>query len=125
MAETEWTPPSVPQASWQDPSAMQNPMPPLPPPAGGVNQTLPIVSLILGIVSLCCYISPITGIAALIVGWLGLKNIKNDPAHYGGKGLALAGMITGGVFAFIAIAYWIVMIVFYGGMIGLSILGGR
>ena len=51
----------------------------------------------LGIFQLCCYISPITGLAALITGFLGMKNMKNDPANYGGKGLAIAGMITGGV----------------------------
>lgn len=126
MAQSDWTPPTPPQSSWQSPGPGQRPMSPPPPPhhGEGVNQTLPIISLVLGIISLCCYISPITGIAALITGYLGLKNIKADPMHFGGKGLAIAGMVTGGVFALLAIIYWIVMVVFYGGLIGLSILGG-
>lgn len=124
MAQAEWTPPPAPDASWQNQEIGQN-TPFQPPPAGtgGVNQTLPIISLILGIVSLCCYISPVTGIAAVITGFIGMKNANNDPQNYGGKGLAIAGMITGGLFALIAIAYWIFVIVFYGSMIGLSAIG--
>lgn len=126
MAQSDWTPPA-PQSSWQGPGPGQRPMSPPPPPhhGEGVNQTLPIISLVLGIISLCCYISPVTGIAALITGYLGLKNINADPMHFGGKGLAIAGMVTGGVFALLAIIYWIVIVVFYGGLIGLSILGGQ
>jgi hypothetical protein len=108
MAETDWTPPSVPQASWQDPGSPQGSVPP--PAAGGVNQTLPIISLVLGIVSICCYISPITGIAALITGYKGMKNANNDPTHFGGKGLAIAGMITGGVFLLLGLLYWLYII---------------
>lgn len=120
----EWTPPPAPDASWQNQEIGSN-TPFQPPPAGtgSVNQTLPIISLILGIVSLCCYISPVTGIAALITGYLGLKNIKNDPANFGGKGLAIAGMITGGLFAVIATLYWIFVILVYAGLIAGSMLG--
>ena len=91
----EWTPPPAPDASWQNQEIGSN-TPFQPPPAGTgkVNQILPIVSLVLGIISLCCYVSPVTGLAALITGFLGMKNVKNDPANYGGKGLAIAGMAT-------------------------------
>jgi hypothetical protein len=105
---------------------MENPGPgfgqnvPFQPPAGGsLNQTLPIVSLVLGILSVCCYISPITGIAALITGYMGMKNIKNDPNTYGGKGLATAGMICGGVFLVLGVIYWI-YIIFVVGMVALG-----
>jgi len=126
IAQAEWAPPPVPDAGWQNQAVGQN-APFQPPQMGtaGLNQTLPIISLVLGIVSLCCYISPITGLAAVITGYLGMKNANNDPQHYGGKGLAIAGMITGGVLAVLVIAYWIIVIVFYGGMIGLSILGNQ
>jgi len=119
----EWAPPPAPDASWQNQEIGAN-TPFQPPPAGtgSVNQTLPIVSLILGIVSLCCYISPVTGLAALITGFLAMKNIKKDPASYGGKGLALAGMITGGIFFLVGVAYWIYIIVVIG-FVGLSSLG--
>lgn len=51
----EWTPPPAPEASWQNQPVGQN-TPFQPPPAGaaaGQNKTLPIVSLVLGILSLC------------------------------------------------------------------------
>lgn len=117
IAQAEWTPPPVAQdQGWQTPQVGNNP-PPFSPPAagGGVNQTLPIISLVLGIASLCCYISPLTGIAAIITGFIGMKNANNDPRNFGGKGLAIAGMITGGVFALLSIIYWI-FILFLGGM---------
>jgi hypothetical protein len=111
MAQSQWTPPSSPSGQSSGPGGSFNP-----PAAGGqkVNQTLPIVSLVFGILSICCYISPITGIVALVTGFLGMKNAKNDPAHYGGKTLAIVGMILGAVFFVIAIAYWVFML-FLGG----------
>ena len=107
LAQSEWTPP---------PSPVQG-GPGMPPSAASgakLNQTLPIVSLVTGILSLCCWVSPITGIIALVTGYLGMKNVKNDPAHYGGKTLALVGMILGGLFFLVGLVYWIVMIFFNG-----------
>ncbi|MBA3353349.1 MAG: DUF4190 domain-containing protein [Blastocatellia bacterium] len=115
MAQAEWTPPPAPDAGWQNQQIGQN-TPFQPPPAGvSVNQTLPIISLVLGIASLCCYISPLTGAAAIITGFIGMKNANNDPQNYGGKGLAIAGMIVGGIFGLLSILYWI-FIIFFGGM---------
>jgi hypothetical protein len=71
LAQSEWSPPPAPEAGWQNQPVGQNT--PFQPPAAGtgsVNQTLPIVSLIFGIVSLCCYISPVTGIVALVTGYM-------------------------------------------------------
>jgi len=120
----EWTPPPAPDASWQNQPIGQN-TPFQPPVAGGSkNQTLPIVSLILGIVSLCCYISPLTGLGALITGFMGMKNANNDPDNYGGKGLAIAGMIVGGIFMLIGVAYYVIIILMYAGIIAGSMLQG-
>jgi hypothetical protein len=119
----EWTPPPAPDSAWQNQQIGQNT--PFQPPAAGtgsVNQTLPIVSLVFGIVSLCCYISPLTGLVALITGYMGLKNINNDPQNYGGKGLAIAGMITGGVFFLLGAFYWI-YIIFVVGLAAMGSLG--
>ena len=120
IAQTEWTPPPAPDAGWRNQEIGQN-TPFQPPPAGtgGVNQTLPIVSLVFGIVSLCCYISPLTGIVALVTGYMGMKNANNDPQNYGGKGLAIAGMITGGVFLLLGLLYWIYVIF----VVGLAAMG--
>ena len=97
----------------------------MPPPGGGsgLNQTLPIVSLVFGVISLCCYISPLTGIVALVTGYMAMKNINNDPMHFGGKGLAMAGMITGGVFLLLGLLYWI-YIIFIIGFSALGSMGG-
>jgi hypothetical protein len=120
IAQAEWTPPPAPDAGWQDQQIGQNtPFQPPPPGTGSVNQTLPIVSLVFGIVSLCCYISPLTGIVALVTGYMGMKNANNDPQHYGGKGLAIAGMITGGVFFLLGLLYWIYLIF----VVGLAAMG--
>ena len=117
LQQSEWTPPPTPEQGWGDQGLGQN-TPFQPPPAvSGQNQVLPIVSLVFGILSVCCYVSPLTGLVALITGFLGMKNANNDPAQYGGKGLAIAGMITGGIFFLIGIVYYI--LVFVIGMGGL------
>lgn len=119
----EWTPPPAPDAAWQNQQVGSN-TPFQPPAVGGVNQTLPIVSLILGIISICCYISPLTGLAALVTGYLGMKNANNNPQQYGGKGLATAGMIIGGIFFLVGVAYYVMIILMYAGIIAGSVLQG-
>jgi hypothetical protein len=122
VAQAEWTPPPAPDSSWQNQEIGQN-TPLQPPPAGvSLNQTLPIVSLILGIVSLCCYISPVTGIAALITGFMGMKNVKNDPAQYGGKTLAIIGMILGGLFFLVGVVYYLILILMWAGILAGSLI---
>jgi hypothetical protein len=106
--QQQWTPPPTPGGS-----AMSAP----PPPARAgqkLNQTLPIVSLVFGILSICCWISPLTGLIALITGFLGMKNVNSSPSQYGGKTLALVGMILGGLFGLLGLAYWVFVIFFNG-----------
>lgn len=109
IAQSSWTPPAAPVSGSPAMSA---------PPAAGtgtkVNQTLPIVSLVCGILSVCCWISPLTGLIAIITGFLGMKNAKNDPMHYGGKTLAMVGLILGALFFLIGLAYWVFVIFFNG-----------
>lgn len=106
--QNDWAPPPAPVSNWQDQGLGAN-TPFQTPRAGGQgqNQILPIVSLALGIVSICCPIGVLTGPAAIITGFLGMKNVDSDPAQYGGKGVAIAGMITGGVFFLLSIVWWI------------------
>ena len=123
LQQNDWTPPPSPVSGWQDQGlGAQTPFQP-PMAMQGQNQTLPIISLVLGIISLCCYIGWATGPAALITGYLGMKNCNNDPNQYGGKGLAIAGMIVGGIFMAIWLIYWIIIIVVYGSLIGFSVFG--
>ena len=87
------------------PAPYQNAAPSYQPPQFGVtnlprslDQTLPTISLVLGVFSLvlsCCYGGILLGIPAAIVGFLGMRNADRDPSRYGGRGLAIAGMLLG------------------------------
>lgn len=97
MQQTEWTPPPAPDIGWQNQSIGQN-TPFQPPMVGGQNQTLAIVSLVCGILSIvCCWFSILVGPAGFITGYMAKSRADQNPAQYGGRGMALAGMITGGI----------------------------
>lgn len=111
----EWTPPPSP-TDWGNQGLGSN-TPFTPPPSGfgGQDQTLGIVSLVCGIIAmLCCYVGFLLGPAALITGFMTLKNVQKDPQRYGGKGLAIGGMITGGIGTLISVLYFIYLIVVFG-----------
>lgn len=111
----EWTPPPAPVAGWQNQEIGSN-TPFQPPPAGvagGENKTLAIVSLVLGILSCLCCFSVITGPAGLITGFMAKKKAEENPAEYGGRGLALGGMITGAIGFLIGVGV-IIMQIFFG-----------
>ncbi|MGD9627784.1 MAG: DUF4190 domain-containing protein [Pyrinomonadaceae bacterium] len=96
LAQADWTPtPAAQDQGWQN-QPMQNqqyqPGSGLQP--GGQNQTLAIVSLVLGISSIL-FCGGLTGPPALITGIMAKKKATNNPAEYGGAGLALGGIITG------------------------------
>jgi len=119
LQQSEWNPPPTPEQGWGDQGLGAN-TPFQPPPAvGGQNQILPIVSLVAGIVSLCCYVSPVTGLVAIITGYLGMKNANNDPAQYGGKTMAIIGMVLGGLFFLVGLAYYI-LVIFFGVLGGIG-----
>src|SRR5262245_7124750 len=63
-----------------------------------------IASLVLGIISIptlgLCFAGGITG---LILGIVALGNAKSKPAVYGGKGIAVAGIITSSLSLLIAV----------------------
>ena len=93
-----WSAPAQPPAQWQQPQYMQNS--PFGSPVGvrSRDQTLPIVALILGGLSLplmCCYGGIWLGLPAAVVGFLGMRNADNDPSRYGGRGMAIGGMVLG------------------------------
>jgi hypothetical protein len=94
LQQSEWSPPA-PDAGWQNQEIGANAQFQ---PAGaesGQNQTLAIVSLVLGILSIPCCTGVIFGIGAAVTGFLAKKKADENPALYGGKGLALTGMIIG------------------------------
>ncbi|HLM59526.1 MAG TPA: DUF4190 domain-containing protein [Pyrinomonadaceae bacterium] len=94
MQQTEWTPPPAPVSEWQNQNIGSNT--PFQPPPTGQDQTLAIVSLVCGILSiLCCGL--ITGIPAIITGYMAKNNVDTNPNQYSGRGMALAGMILGSI----------------------------
>ena len=63
-----------------------------------VDQTMPTISMILGILSLttvCCFGGFYLGVPAAILGLIGMRNADRDPGRYGGRGMAIAGMVIG------------------------------
>jgi uncharacterized protein DUF4190 len=95
-----YTPPQTSQPGWQPP-------PPPPRPVSTQN-TLALASMVLGIVSItigwCCYFGVITGPVALGLGIYALSQIKKDPKQFGGRGMAIAGIVMGSLyFVFLAL----------------------
>jgi len=109
IAQAEVSSPVVPESNMQNPQNFgQNA------PASGPSQTLAIVSLVLGILglTLCCgtFIIPLV---AVITGFMARGKANNDPANYGGAGLALGGLITGALGLVGGIILWIVYVFYF------------
>jgi len=74
------------------------------------DQTLPMISLILGTISIfmvCCAGGIWLGLPAAIVGFLAMKNVDTNPAKYGGRGMAIAGMVIG-IVTFLASMFFLI-----------------
>ena len=108
----EWTPPPAPDASWQNQPIGSN-TPFQPPPAGvGQNTTLGLVSLILGIASFVC-LGFLGSVPAVILGFMQRSKISNNPAEYGGGGMAMAGINLGAI----NIVVTVIILILYAGLI--------
>jgi hypothetical protein len=62
------------------------------------DQTLPTVSLVMGIISVflvCCAGGIYLGLPAAIVGFIAMKNVESNPTKYRGRGMAITGMVLG------------------------------
>jgi hypothetical protein len=107
QVHAEWNPPPVPVQNWQDQNlGVETPFQP-PPAAAGQNNTLAVVSLVLGILSFLC-LGPLLAIPAIITGYMQRNNIKNNPSEYGGGGMAMAGMILGGIYMVLFVIVFII-----------------
>ena len=103
--ETQWLPRQPPMpGGWVAPDerppmtpVWQPPPPPLQPLAKP-SQGLAVASMITGILGLVLgCLGPLPGIAAIVLGWIALAQIKNSPQTAGGKPLAITGIVTGGL----------------------------
>lgn len=101
--------------TWEPPPAPV----PMPYPVRQQQQTTTaILSLVFGIASITigwlCLGLPL-GILAIILGFVALSQVKRNPVQYGGKPLAIGGLVTGGIVLLIHIAIlliWIMAMVF-------------
>ena len=74
------------------------------------DQTLPTVSLVLGIIScllVCCAGGIYIGLPAAIVGYLAMRNIESRPDKYTGRGMAIGGMVLG-IITFLASLFFLI-----------------
>lgn len=108
--QTEWTPPPAPVSEWQNQNLGVNTAFQTPVGLQGDNKTLAIVSLVCGILSVTCC-GAVTGIAALITGFMAKNNIDANPQQYGGRGMATAGMILGGISIVLTILYFVFVVI--------------
>lgn len=99
MNWTNSSPPPVPSA-WQNSPVPVNSQFMSSSAPFGQNQTLPMVSLVLGVFSIilfCCFGGIPLGIGAVVTGYLGMSNADKSPQTYGGRGLAIAGIVVGAI----------------------------
>ncbi|MEP6901205.1 MAG: DUF4190 domain-containing protein [Actinomycetota bacterium] len=113
--QTNWQqqPGYQPPAVWQNQQSIQNQPINYPMRVNSQDQTLPTISLILGILAAvtCCLGGIPLGAGAIITGVIALNNEKSEPTKYGGRGLAIGGIVTGAAGFAISIIYIILAIV--------------
>ena len=89
---TQWMPPTP--TAYDRPSVM-----PMQQSYGvAKDQTIPVIAMVLGIVSIplmCCYGGIWIGLPAAVLGFLGMRNADSAPDRYAGRGFAIAGMVLG------------------------------
>ena len=119
--ETQWLPREPPlPGGWiapdeRPPIAPGAWTPPPPPYQAPINkppsQGLALASMITGIVGVVLggCLGPLPGIAALIMGFVALSQIKKEPHKFGGKPFATAGVIIGAV----SVAFYLILFLWF------------
>jgi hypothetical protein len=112
-----YRPPQPQPYGWANDSPQRWVAPPPPARPASQQQTLAIVSLILGLLAITfgwiCG-GPVVGLFAVILGIVALMQIKGNPTQYGGKPFAMIGIATGGVVLLFTLAmfvFWVVMLI--------------
>jgi len=88
-------PPEAPDMAWGGGGYPQ--MQPSPSYVQNREQGMAIASLVCGVLSVACCLNVLTGIPAIVLGLISLNKEKSDPARYGGKGMAIGGIVLGAV----------------------------
>jgi hypothetical protein len=82
-------------------------------PASGSTNGLAITSLVVAILSFFLAfvaIGGLGGVVAVVLGVMGLRRIRESNGAQGGRGLAISGIVVGGVSVLIAIAMFVVFV---------------
>ena len=93
-----WPAGATPPDRWQGQQNLENTPFASPAFVQSKDQTIPTIALILGILSvamICCYGGIWLGAPAAILGFMGMRNADSDRNRYGGRGMAIAGMVLG------------------------------
>ena len=117
--KTQWLPREPPVAGgWiapderppMSPGAWSPPPPPMAiPRTPAPNQQLAAASMIVGLAGILlswCF-GPVPGVVALVLGLVALSQIKKSPEKYGGRGMAIAGIVIGAL----TVAFYILLII--------------
>jgi uncharacterized protein DUF4190 len=102
VAPDERPPMSPMHSPWQTPPPQPawRPPPPPPRPVKQQSQGLAIAALVTGLLGLVfgCF-GPLPGVAAVVLGWMALSQIKRmpDPGSSSSKPMAIIGIVTGGL----------------------------
>lgn len=110
-ASPDWNPPPAPVQQWGDQASGFGANTPFQPPGAAVGQKkgLAVAAMICGILSIpCCWLAIILGPLGAIMGFIAKNKVDAEPMEYGGRGMAMAGIITGIIGTCIAIL-WIVL----------------
>ena len=82
----------------------------------GQKKGIAITGMVLGILSIILFftswVAMIIGIAGIILSIITLKKANKDPKNYGGRGMAIAGIICGAVGLVLAAVVLVITIVF-------------
>jgi hypothetical protein len=125
--ETQWLPRDAPMPpAWVAPDErppMMSPVwqpPPAPPrPFEQKSQTLAVASMVIGLLGLVmgCF-GPVPGIAAVVLGWMALSQIKKNPYTTSGKPMAIIGIVTGGLTIAIygLFILWVILVALLGNL---------
>lgn len=100
--ESNWTPQPPPVSGWGDQGAAS----PLV-GTGTQNKTFALLSLIFGILSVPCCGFLVFAVAALVLGFVAVSKEKSEPANYGGRGMAIAGIVLGAVSLVLGLLSWV------------------
>lgn len=117
----EWKPLSSVTELHLPPVIGMAPMPYAQIPGYAPNSALAIASMVCGIVSIMmCYVHAVSAIPAVICGHMALKKIRESEIPMAGRGMAIAGLVTGYLGILIQLAMIVAATLFYVNMSKMS-----